>query len=82
VANGWARAAPDGPYVVAEEKARAAKIGIFGAPPDASAISDVPDAPAGTSGEIQQIMTDEGADPQPALSPEGTFPPAPPAPQP
>ncbi len=51
VANGWARAAPDGPYVVAEEKARAAKIGIFGAPPDASAISDVPDAPAGTSGK-------------------------------
>lgn len=82
VANGWARAAPDGPYVVAEGKARAAKMGIFGAPPDTSTISDVPDAPAGTSGEIKQIMTDESADPQPALSPEGAFPPAPPAPQP
>jgi endonuclease YncB( thermonuclease family) len=82
VANGWAFAAPDGPYVQAEEKARAEKMGIFGAPPDASSISDVPDAPVGAPGESQQIMTEEGVDPQPALSPESAFPPAPPPPQP
>ena len=80
VANGWARAAPDGPYVQAEEKARAAKMGIFGGPPDTSSISDVPDAPVSTSAESQPIMTEEGIDPQPALGPELEFPPAPPAP--
>ena len=45
VANGWALAAPDGPYVQAEEKARAERMGIFGGPPDTSSISAVPDAP-------------------------------------
>lgn len=85
VSNGWALAVPDGPYVQAEEKARVGKVGIFGAPPDASSISAVPDAPASVSGETQQIMTEEGVDPQPALSPQaepaqGAFPPAPPAP--
>jgi endonuclease YncB( thermonuclease family) len=35
VSNGWARAAPDGPYVQAEAKARKAGMGIFGAPPAA-----------------------------------------------
>jgi endonuclease YncB( thermonuclease family) len=36
VANGWARAVAGGPYVMAEEKARAAKMGIFGPPPAAT----------------------------------------------
>jgi endonuclease YncB( thermonuclease family) len=86
VANGWALAAPDGPYVQAEEKARVAKIGIFGAPPDTSSVPDVPDAPVGTTAGSQQIMTEEGVDPQPSLAPQavlppqGEFPPAPPAP--
>lgn len=86
VANGWALAAPDGPYVQAEEKARTARIGIFGAPPDTSSIPDVPDAPVGAAAESQQIMTEEGVDPQPTLGPQrglppqGEFPPAPPAP--
>jgi endonuclease YncB( thermonuclease family) len=86
VANGWARAAPDGPYVQAEEKARTARIGIFGAPPDTSSIPDVPDAPVSAAAESQQIMTEEGVDPQPALQlqrelpPQSEFPPAPPAP--
>jgi endonuclease YncB( thermonuclease family) len=86
VANGWAFASPDGPYVQAEEKARMAKVGIFGAPPDASSISDVPDAPVSAPGETQPIMTEEGVDPQPSLvpqaelPPQGVFPPAPPAP--
>ena len=80
VANGWARAAPDGPYVQAEEKARADRIGIFGAPPDTSSVSAVPDAPASRSAESQPIMTEEGVDPQPSLAPQLAFPPAPTAP--
>lgn len=50
--NGWARAAPGGPYGDAEEKARAAKKGIFGPPPDknslpppSSAVSTLPKPP-------------------------------------
>lgn len=35
VSNGWARAAADGPYAAAEEKARKASMGIFGLPPKA-----------------------------------------------
>jgi endonuclease YncB( thermonuclease family) len=82
VSNGWAFAAPDGPYVQAEEKARNAGIGIFGAPPDTSSMSDVPDAPVSGATEVQPIMTEEGPDPQPALDagPLQDFPPAPPAP--
>jgi len=80
VANGWARAAPDGPYVQAEEKARNAGMGIFGAPPDTSSVAKVPDAPVSTTAESQPIMTEEGVDPQPTLGPQLAFPPAPPAP--
>jgi endonuclease YncB( thermonuclease family) len=80
VANGWALAAPDGPYVQVGEKARAERKGIFGAPPDASSISDVPDAPVGASPPSQPIMTEEGVDPQPSLAPQLQFPPAPRAP--
>lgn len=36
VANGWARATPDGPYADAEKKAREAKLGVFGPPPKPS----------------------------------------------
>jgi endonuclease YncB( thermonuclease family) len=80
VTNGWARAAPDGPYVQAEEKARNAGMGIFGAPPDTSSVAKVPDAPVSTTAESQPIMTEEGVDPQPTLGPQLAFPPAPPAP--
>ena len=80
VTNGWARAAPDGPYVQAEEKARNAGMGIFGAPPDTSSVAKVPDAPVSATGESQPIMTEEGVDPQPTLGPQLAFPPAPPAP--
>ena len=82
VANGWARAAPDGPYEQAEEKARNARMGIFGAPPDTSSISEVPDAPVSATADRQPIMTEDGVDPQPVLGPRLEFPPAPPAPQP
>lgn len=81
VSNGWALAAPGGPYAQAEEKARAARMGIFGAPPDTSSVSEVPDAPASAPADNQPIMTEEGIDPQPSLGPEQAFPPAP-APQP
>lgn len=83
VANGWARAASGGPYVQAEEKARAARIGIFGAPPDTSSVSDIVDVPSAMSGapaDGEPIMTEEGIDPQPSLQLEMQFPPAPPRP--
>jgi endonuclease YncB( thermonuclease family) len=38
VSNGWARAVAGGPYGDAEEKARAAKKGIFGRPPDKNSL--------------------------------------------
>lgn len=82
VSNGWALAAPGGPYVQAEETARAARMGIFGAPPDTSSVADVPDAPASAPADSLPIMTEEGIDPQPSLGgPEQAFPPAP-SPQP
>lgn len=81
VENGWAFAAADGPYAQAGERARAEGRGVFGAPPDTSAIGDVPDAPAsGLPAPEQSILSDEGADlPQP-VDPRMAFPPAPPAP--
>lgn len=80
VSNGWALAEPDGPYVQAEEKARAAKMGIFGAPPDASSVPEIPDAPAAFT-EPQPVMADDiGDDLPPLTDPRMAFPPAPPAP--
>jgi len=77
VSHGWALAAPDGPYVQAEEKARAAKIGMFGAPPDASSIADVPDAPVPSGASLEPVMTEQGVDPDPPVYPRMAFPPAP-----
>lgn len=42
VANGWARAAPDGPYAEMQETARKAGKGIFGAAPDLSGLPPAP----------------------------------------
>jgi len=77
VSNGWALAAPDGPYVQAEEKARAARMGMFGAPPEAPAIADVPDAPVSSGAALEAVMTEEGVDPDPSADPRMAFPPAP-----
>ncbi|CDX24581.1 conserved exported hypothetical protein [Mesorhizobium sp. ORS 3324] len=44
VENGWARAAQGGPYVEAENKARAAKKGIFGAAPNLGGLPALPAA--------------------------------------
>lgn len=79
VEHGWALAAPGSPYVEAGERARAGRIGIFGAP-GTSAIPDIPDAPAGNSPGSQPIMTEGGVDPQPTMEFGGAFPPAPPPP--
>ena len=57
VSNGWARAAPGGPYVEAEKKARQAGMGIFGAPPDTSGLGAVP-APAAPVFEDQTILAE------------------------
>jgi endonuclease YncB( thermonuclease family) len=80
VSNGWALAAPDGPYVQAEEKARTAKMGMFGAPPEAPAIADVPDAPVLSDIPGQPVMTEDGLDPDPPADPRLAFPPAPASP--
>jgi endonuclease YncB( thermonuclease family) len=44
VSNGWARAAEDGPYGEAGGKARVAKKGIFGRPPDKDSLPPPPSA--------------------------------------
>ncbi len=84
VENGWAHAAPDGPYSGQEEKARADGRGIFGGPPDPSSLAPPPDLPV--LGESQfgasEILNESDADPQPALDPRMEFPPAPPPPAP
>lgn len=80
VENGWARATPDGPYAQAGEKAAADKRGIFGTPPDTTNVGDVPDMPASAvPAAVPSILSNEGADPQPA-DPRMAFPPAPPNP--
>lgn len=80
VENGWALAAPEGPYAQAGEKAKAAGLGIFGAPPDASAIGDVPEMAPSALPALEPIMTEEGGGPQPPADPRMAFPPAPPTP--
>ena len=44
VENGWARAAPDGPYAEAQAAAKKAKKGIFGEAPDLSGMQPEPEA--------------------------------------
>ena len=88
VENGWALAAPDGPYAAAGEQARVAKRGVFGAPPDASSLPELSELPVPGSGSSSgtalpggPIMTEGSADPQPSTTdPRMVFPPAPPAP--
>jgi len=46
VENGWARAAKGGPYVDAGEKAKSAKKGVFGSPPNLAGMPAEPAAPA------------------------------------
>jgi endonuclease YncB( thermonuclease family) len=68
VENGWARAAKDGPYVQAADKARAAKKGIFGRAPDLSGLPPVGPVPAPvTSPAVMPSILDlsgEAATPQ------------------
>jgi endonuclease YncB( thermonuclease family) len=63
VDNGWARAANGGPYVEAADKARSAKKGIFGAPPDLSGMpampaqaAPAPEAPGSILDEVEGVL--------------------------
>jgi hypothetical protein len=81
VENGWAVAAPGGPYAQTGEAARAAGLGIFGAPPDVSSIGELPDLPASALPAVDlSIMTDEGGGAGQSADPRFAFPPAPPSP--
>ena len=63
VSNGWARAAPGGPYTDAEAEARAARKGIFGPPLDLSGLP----AAAGTTASTAASDPTPPAD-QPVLA--------------
>lgn len=84
VENGWARAAPDGPYAGQEGKARAAGLGIFGGPPDTASLAPAPDLPVLGEGQFgaSEILNESDPDPQPTLDPRMAFPPPPPPPVP
>ncbi|RWM54263.1 thermonuclease family protein [Mesorhizobium sp.] len=55
IENGWARAAKSGPYVVAGEKARTARKGIFGPAPSLSGLPPAP-APVAAAQPTQPIL--------------------------
>lgn len=75
VANGWARAAKGGPYAEAEEKAKAAKKGIFGAAPSLAGVPRMPPVVTpGAAGAEQPILAPESPG---AQAPAPDFPPAP-----
>ena len=57
VANGWARAAPGGPYAEDAERAQSARLGIYGDPPDTSGLGTVPPPPAPIFGD-QTILVE------------------------
>jgi endonuclease YncB( thermonuclease family) len=56
IENGWARAAKNGPYVEAGEKARTARKGIFGPAPSLSGLPPAPAPVAATSQPTQPIL--------------------------
>ncbi|MER8828208.1 thermonuclease family protein [Mesorhizobium sp. M0938] len=56
IENGWARAANNGPYVEAGEKARTARKGIFGPAPSLSGLPPAPAPVAATSQPAQPIL--------------------------
>ncbi|WP_348625764.1 thermonuclease family protein [Mesorhizobium sp. LNHC209A00] len=69
VENGWARAAKDGPYVEAGDKAQSAKKGIFGSAPNLAGISAVPAAPAPAPQAPGSILEEDGGVLKPADQP-------------
>jgi endonuclease YncB( thermonuclease family) len=56
IENGWARAANDGPYVEAGEKARKARKGIFGPAPSLSGLPPAPAPVAATAQPTQPVL--------------------------
>lgn len=70
VENGWARAAQDGPYAEAGDKARAARKGIFGAAPDLAGLPALPAATGPAPVAPESILpADDGAATPPADQP-------------
>lgn len=70
VENGWARAAPGGPYVEAGDKARAARKGIFGAAPNLGGLPALPAATGPAPAAPSSILPAEDGDvTQPADQP-------------
>ncbi|ESY92548.1 hypothetical protein X741_19720 [Mesorhizobium sp. LNHC229A00] len=69
VENGWARAAKDGPYVEAGDKAQSAKKGIFASGPNLAGISAVPAAPAPAPQAPGSILEEDGGVLKPADQP-------------
>lgn len=57
VENGWARAAADGPYGEAGDKAKASRKGVFGTPPDLSGLPPAP-PPTEVAPEAQGSILD------------------------
>lgn len=68
VSNGWARATAGGPYVEAGEKARTARKGIFGPPPDLGGLMPEP-APFTASASDQAIIEPAGVSANAAVEP-------------
>ncbi|WP_434725173.1 thermonuclease family protein [Mesorhizobium sp. RIZ17] len=62
VENGWARAAQGGPYVEAENKARAARKGIFGPAPKLDGLPALPAASGPAPEAPDSILPAEGGD--------------------
>nr|WP_137929473.1 thermonuclease family protein [Mesorhizobium comanense] len=69
VENGWARAASDGPYVEAGDKAQKAKVGIFGSAPNLAGMPAAPAAAAPAPEAPGSILEEDGGVLKPAGQP-------------
>jgi endonuclease YncB( thermonuclease family) len=69
VANGWARAAAKGPYTKAEQVARKAHMGIFGAAPDLSGLPPPPVPVEALPGPPPSILDLSGVTATPPVDP-------------
>ena len=58
VINGWARAAPGGPYAEAQQSAESRKKGIFGAPPERSGVQPPPATDPSTPPVDQPVLAE------------------------
>jgi len=56
VSNGWARAVAGGPYAAAEQKAREAKVGIFGTDPSLLPVLSLSKKRGGATGSANEVI--------------------------